>query len=89
MLHRSPWPFATVVSLAALVSGHSQAKNVCRAPAGQAGRVRGALPDRAPDGPPLLPVRLARRADSSGCEYGVAIPGVLSFLVHGDTETPR
>ena len=40
-------------------------------------------------GTPAVPVRLARRSEAERCSGGVAMPGMLSFLVYRDFDTAR
>ncbi|MEW6338787.1 MAG: cytochrome ubiquinol oxidase subunit I [Acidobacteriota bacterium] len=78
--------FGAVFSLAALLSGHSQANTVASTQPAKLAAFEGLFvtPE---GGAPLylfgLPDEETQRVDG-----GVAIPGMLSFLVHGDFTTP-
>ncbi len=79
-------PFATVFSIAALLSGHHQARNVGIHQPSKLAAFEG-LFDTTLTGAPLylfgVPDEAERRV-----KYGVAIPGLLSFLMYGDFTAP-
>ncbi len=79
-------PFAAVFSIAALLSGHSQAVNVAKTQPAKLAAFEGHF-TKIDGGAPLyilgIPSEEQRRVRG-----GVAIPGMLSFLVHGDWSEP-
>lgn len=79
-------PFTLVFALLALLTGHSNGKMIAKHQPGKLAAFEGHFVT-APGGTPLylwgVPNVAERRVD-----YGVAIPGMLSFLVHGDFKTP-
>jgi cytochrome d ubiquinol oxidase subunit I len=79
-------PFATIFSIAELVSGHSQAVNVAKTQPAKLAAFEGHF-QTMEGGAPLylwgVPDEQEQRV-----KYGFAIPGMLSFLVHNDSETP-
>ncbi|MGD2108074.1 MAG: cytochrome ubiquinol oxidase subunit I [Phycisphaerae bacterium] len=79
-------PFATIFSLAELASGHSQAVNVARTQPAKLAAFEGHFTtDDGGTGLYLwgVPDERERRV-----RLGVAIPGMLSVLVHGDSTEP-
>jgi cytochrome d ubiquinol oxidase subunit I len=79
-------PFAAVFSLAALISGHSQAVNVAETQPAKLAAFEGHF-GSIDGGAPLylwgIPDEQGRRVRA-----GIAIPGLLSLLVHGDAGDP-
>ena len=76
--------FATIASLAALASGHFQAKNVYRYQPAKLAAFEGHYET----GPAAMSLfGLPDDADES-VRFNLAIPGGLSFLVHDDFDTP-
>ncbi|MGD8454124.1 MAG: cytochrome ubiquinol oxidase subunit I [Phycisphaerae bacterium] len=79
-------PFAAIFSLAALISGHSQGVNVARTQPAKLAAFEGHF-HTAPGGTPLYLWGIPDE-QTQQVKMGVAIPGMLSFLVHGNTQTP-
>lgn len=77
---------ATVASLLQLVSGHASARQVAFTQPAKLAAFEGLY--KTPEGG--APLYLFGHPDSATEEvkFGVAIPGMLSFLVHGDFKTP-
>jgi cytochrome d ubiquinol oxidase subunit I len=76
--------FATLASLAALVSGHIQAENVYEhQPAKLA-----ALEAHFTTGPADLSLFGIPDAERGVIDFNIAIPGGLSYLIHGDFDEP-
>ncbi len=79
-------PFAAIFSIAALLSGHSQAVNVAATQPAKLAAFEGHF-NTIEGGAPLylwgIPSEEQRRVRG-----GLAIPGMLSFLVHGDRTKP-
>lgn len=77
---------AAVFSLAALVSGHSQARTVAHTQPAKLAAFEGLFKTE-PNGSPLylfgIPNEKEERVD-----YGLAIPGLLSLMVHDDFSMP-
>ncbi len=77
---------ATVLSVAQLVSGHSNAEMVATHQPAKLAALEGHF-ETGTGGAPLYlfgwPDEQAKRV-----RWGVAVPGLLSFLVHGDVHTP-
>ncbi|HNQ22349.1 MAG TPA: cytochrome ubiquinol oxidase subunit I [Phycisphaerae bacterium] len=78
-------PFTAFFSLAAAISGHSNAKMVSRYQPGKLAAFEGQF-----DTAPRAPLHLWGWADEEAEQVrgGLAVPGSLSFLVHGDTAAP-
>jgi cytochrome d ubiquinol oxidase subunit I len=79
-------PFAAVFSIAALLSGHSQARNVARTQPAKLAAFEGHFETLEAGAPMYLfgiPDEETRRV-----RLGMAIPGLLSFLVYGDWQRP-
>lgn len=79
-------PFVAVFSLTALFSGHSQARNVAKTQPAKLAAFEGNFQSAAA-GAPLYLWGMPDEA-SGTVKAGVAIPGLLSFLVHGDANKP-
>lgn len=83
---RIAMPFTLVFALLSLVTGHSNGQMIARQQPGKLAAFEGHFKTTG-DPTPLylwgLPNVAQRRVD-----YGVAIPGLLSFLAHGDFKTP-
>jgi len=77
---------AAIASIAALGSGHSHARVVAEYQPAKLAAIEGVY--RSEEGG--TPLHLFGVPDSAAKEirYGVKIPGMLSFLVHGDFKTP-
>jgi cytochrome d ubiquinol oxidase subunit I len=79
-------PFATFFSIAALLSGHSQAINVAQTQPAKLAAFEGHF-NTIEGGAPIylwgIPSEEQERVHA-----GIAIPGMLSFLVHGDWSKP-
>ncbi len=79
-------PFATFFSIAALLSGHSQAGNVARTQPAKLAAFEGHFTSI--DGGAPLYIWGIPSEDERRVRVGLAIPGMLSFLVHGDWTEP-
>ncbi len=75
---------AAVFSLAALVTGHDQAKKVSETQPAKLAAFEGHFET----GPADLTLFGWPDAEAGEVKYGVAIPGMLSFLIHGDFDEP-
>jgi len=79
---------AAVASLAALVSGHGQARKVAETqPAKMAAFEGHFTTGKDGDGAPLYLFGIPD-AEEQRVKMGVAIPGMLSYLIHGDSKRP-
>jgi cytochrome d ubiquinol oxidase subunit I len=79
-------PFAAVFSVAALLSGHSQARNVAKTQPAKLAAFEGHFRTLA-GGAPLYMFGLPNE-ETQQVTSGMAIPGMLSFLVHFDWRSP-
>jgi len=79
-------PLATVFSIATLLSGHSQAGNVARTQPAKLAAFEGHFISR--DGGTPLYIWGFPDEDEQRVRAGLAVPGMLSFLVHGDWTKP-
>ena len=79
-------PFATVFSIAALLSGHSQAQNVAETQPGKLAAFEGHF--KSHDGGAPLYIFGIPDEDEQIVKYGVSIPNMLSYLTHGDWNKP-
>jgi len=79
-------PFATVFSLLALVSGHSNARMVARHQPSKLAAFEGHFRTTG-SGTPLYLFGAASEEEQR-VKYGLAIPGLLSWLVYGDARRP-
>ena len=79
-------PFATVFSLAALFSGHSNARMVATQQPGKLAAMEGHFKTAA--GGTELHLFGVPDTQEQRVKYGLAIPGMLSFLVHSDWNRP-
>jgi len=79
-------PFAALFSVAALVSGHSQAVNVAKTQPAKLAAFEGHFESR-DGGAPLYLWGIADEEEQR-VRMGLAVPGMLSFLVHGDASKP-
>ena len=75
---------ATISSLAALVSGHSQAQNVYRTQPAKLAAFEGHFES----GPGDLSLFGVPDGEEGTIRFNVAVPGGLSFLVHSDFDEP-
>lgn len=78
--------FAAIASILALVQGHSQAVTVSQTQPAKMAAFEG-LYETSSDGTPLCVFGLPDD-DEERIKGAIEIPGMLSFLVHGDTSTP-
>ena len=79
-------PFATIFSILALFSGHSQGINVAKTQPGKLAAFEGHFKTLEGGAPLYLWAFLIRKQRT--VRAGVAIPGMLSYLVHGDWDKP-
>lgn len=79
-------PFAAVFSLLALLTGHSNGVMIAKYQPGKLAAFEGHFTTQE-GGTPLYLVGVPNVAERR-VDYGLAIPGALSFLVHGDWTTP-
>jgi cytochrome d ubiquinol oxidase subunit I len=79
-------PFAAIFSIAALLSGHTQAVNVAETQPGKLAAFEGHFKSTE-GGAPLYLVGIPSEEEER-VRAGIAIPGMLSFLVHGDWNKP-
>jgi cytochrome d ubiquinol oxidase subunit I len=79
-------PFAAVFSIAALLSGHSQARTVAGTQPAKLAAFEGHFKTR--DGGTALYLFGLPDEQQERVRMGVAIPGMLSYLVHGDAREP-
>ncbi|MHC4697857.1 MAG: cytochrome ubiquinol oxidase subunit I, partial [Planctomycetota bacterium] len=79
-------PFAVIFSVAELISGHSQAVNVAKTQPAKLAAFEGHFTSA--DGSAPLYVWGIPSEEHQRVRGGIAIPGMLSFLVHGDWNTP-
>jgi len=79
-------PFAAVFSIAALLSGHSQARNVAKTQPAKLAAFEGHF-QTLEGGAPLYLFGFPNE-EQRQVRLGVAIPGMLGFLVHGDWQIP-
>ncbi|UCG31971.1 MAG: cytochrome ubiquinol oxidase subunit I [Phycisphaerales bacterium] len=79
-------PFATVFSIAALISGHSQAITVSRTQPAKLAAFEGHFTNTE-GGAPLYLFGIPDETEQR-VKAGLAIPGMLSFLVHNDFNQP-
>jgi cytochrome d ubiquinol oxidase subunit I len=79
-------PFAAIFSIAALVSGHSQANNVAATQPGKLAAFEGHF-QTLEGGAPLYLIGIPDEREQR-VKMGLAIPGMLSFLVHNSFSEP-
>jgi len=79
-------PFAAFFSIAALVSGHSQAVNVARTQPAKLAAFEGHF--KTLDGGAPVYILGVPDEQEQRVKYGLAVPGLLSFLVHTDWNEP-
>ncbi|HNQ24924.1 MAG TPA: cytochrome ubiquinol oxidase subunit I [Phycisphaerae bacterium] len=78
--------FGLLASLVMLLSGHSQARSVARTQPPKLAAFEGLYSTT--EGPTPMYVFGIPDTPQQRIRYGLAIPGLLSYLVHGDWQTP-